>query len=69
MDFTSYTTRSRFAKEINAGYSAHLAGAPLDACPFDRQLHPEKREAWQHGWDLADDDHYRERAHAAVDAR
>ncbi len=69
MDFTKYSTRSKFAKEINTDYSAHLAGIPLDACPFDRALHPEKREAWQYGWDLADEDHYRERAQAGKDTR
>ncbi|EQM87226.1 hypothetical protein L681_20925 [Stenotrophomonas maltophilia MF89] len=60
MDFTNYNTRSRYAKEINAGYSAHLAGVSLDFCPFDRATNLEKRQAWQHGWDLADDDHYRQ---------
>lgn len=69
MDFTAFSTRSKYAAQINAGYSAHLAGKPLDACPFEKAVNQDKRQAWQHGWDLADDDHYRERAQAAQGAR
>lgn len=61
MNMTSYAARSRYAAEINAGYSARLNGQDLDFCPFDRSSDPEKRSAWQHGWDLADDDDYRQR--------
>lgn len=60
MEMTSYATRSRYAVEINAGYAARLDGQDLDLCPFDRRGEPEKRAAWQHGWDLADNDAYRQ---------
>ncbi|EML7989358.1 hypothetical protein D7Y24_20685 [Stenotrophomonas maltophilia] len=33
MDFTKYNTRSKFAKEINAGYSARLNGQRLSGNP------------------------------------
>ncbi|MBN5158819.1 MULTISPECIES: hypothetical protein [unclassified Stenotrophomonas] len=68
MDFTKYSTRSKFAKEINAGYSARLNGLRLSDNPHlvwiecetedgaNRRAGPlsEKAEAWQHGWWLAD---------------
>lgn len=67
MDFTNYTTRSKFAKEINAGYSARLHGLRLSDNPhlvwhdqpeggLAKQIghFTEKAEAWQHGWRLAD---------------
>ena len=60
MDLNSYAVRSKYAVEINSGYAARLNGDDLDFCPFDRAVDPEKRKAWQHGWDLADDDHYRQ---------
>ncbi|WP_256643697.1 hypothetical protein [Stenotrophomonas sp. 9(2022)] len=69
MDFANYNTRSRYAKEINAGYSARLNGQRLSDNPHlvwivcdtedgaNRRAGPlsEKAEAWQHGWRLADE--------------
>lgn len=69
MDFTNYNTRSRYAKEINAGYSARLNAQRLSDNPHlvwiqcdtedgaNRRAGPlsEKAEAWQHGWRLSDE--------------
>lgn len=67
MDFSNYSTRSKFTKEINAGYSARLNGLCLgdnphlvwhEQPPGSQMRHvghlTEKAEAWQHGWGLAD---------------
>ena len=67
MDFSSYSTRSKFAKEINAGYPARLNGLRLSDNPhlvwneqppgsqFKQVGHlNEKAEAWQYGWRRAD---------------
>lgn len=67
MDFTKYSTRSKFAKEINAGYSARLNGLRLSDNPhlvwhdqpeggLAKQIghFTEKAEAWQYGWRRAD---------------
>lgn len=72
MDFNAYSTRSRFAAEINVGYSARLDGIRLSDNPHlvwmdsqdelePRKLAPlsEKGHAWQHGWRLADRDEKR----------
>lgn len=68
-DFTAFSTRSMYAAEINAGYSARLNGAGLSTNPhmvwMDTQdeLEPRKVKplgdkglAWQHGWRAADRD-------------
>ncbi|UXB42236.1 hypothetical protein K7569_10795 [Stenotrophomonas maltophilia] len=69
MDFTNYSTRSKFAKEINAGYSARLSDGQWWDNPHlvwiecetedgaNRRAGPlsEKAEAWQYGWRLADE--------------
>lgn len=69
MDFTKYTTRSRFASEINGGYSARLNGRRLSDNPhllwFECETEAgvsrragalsEKAQAWQHGWRMADE--------------
>lgn len=69
MDFQAFSTRSKFAADINAGYSARLAGKGLSENPHlawtdsDDELEPkklqplnEKGHAWQHGWRGADRD-------------
>ena len=70
MDINAYSTRSRFAAEINAGYSARLNGKRLSDNPHlvwiecetedgaNRRAGAlsEKAQAWQHGWRLADKD-------------
>lgn len=70
MDFNAYSTRSRFAAEINAGYSARLNGKRLSDNPHlvwiecetedgaNRRAGAlsEKAQAWQHGCHLADRD-------------
>lgn len=68
-DFTAFKTRSEFAAQINAGYSARLNGAGLSTNPhlvwhdqpaggqFPKVAHTTpKSDAWQHGWRLADRD-------------
>ena len=50
MDFRDYKTASRYALQINAWYSARLAGKPRDA----GGLPADKWQAWLHGWDAAD---------------
>ncbi len=68
-DFTAFKTRSEFAAQINAGYSARLNGAGLSTnphmvwIPTQDELEPRKVQplddkalAWQHGWRLADKD-------------
>lgn len=61
-DFTTFGNRSKYAAEINAGYSARLAGTRLSDNPHmvwvDGQVLPmgEKALAWQHGWRQADRD-------------
>lgn len=72
MDFTAFSTRSEFAAQINAGYSARLDSAGLSTNPHmvwvdtqdelePRKVQPldEKALAWQHGWRLADRDEKR----------
>jgi len=67
MDFTAFSTRSKFAVQINAGYSARLDGKRLSDNPHlvwaasgdelePKKLQPlsEKGHAWQHGWHSAD---------------
>jgi hypothetical protein len=69
MDFTAFSTRSKYAAQINAGYSARLDGAGLSTNPHmvwvdthdelePRKVQPldDKALAWQHGWRLADKD-------------
>lgn len=70
MDFKAFSTRSTFAADINAGYSARLDGKRLSDNPSivwiavetedgaNRKAGPlnEKAQAWQHGWRRADDD-------------
>lgn len=69
MDFTAFGTRSKFAAQINAGYSARLNSARLSSNPHmvwvdsDDELEPrkvqplsDKAQAWQHGWRQADRD-------------
>lgn len=69
MDFKAFSTRSKFAAAINAGYSARLDGTRLSHNPhlvwhdqpaggqFQKVGHmTEKGEAWQHGWRQADRD-------------
>lgn len=73
MEFTAFSTRSKFAADINAGYSARLSGKRLSDNPHivwvavetedgaNRKAGPlnEKAEAWQHGWRQADRDEKR----------
>lgn len=72
MDFTAFSTRSKYAAEINAGYSARLNGEGLSTNPHmvwvdtqdelePRKVKPlgEKALAWQHGWRSADRDEKR----------
>lgn len=69
MDFRAFSTRSKFAADINAGYSARLDGRRLSENPHlvwsdssdelePKKLQPlsEKGHAWQHGWHRADKD-------------
>lgn len=71
-DFTAFSARSKFAADINAGYSARLNSAGLSSNPHmvwvdsDDELEPRKvqplsakAQAWQHGWRLADKDQRR----------
>ena len=50
MDFRDYKTASKYASQINAGYSARLFDQPRDSNP---EADEGKREAWWHGWDTA----------------
>lgn len=72
MDFTAFGTRSTYAAQINAGYSARLDGEGLSTNPHmvwvdtEDELEPRKVQplddkalAWQHGWRLADRDEKR----------
>lgn len=72
MDFNAFGTRSKYAAQINAGYSARLNSAGLSSNPHmvwvdtqdelePRKVQPlgEKALAWQHGWRLADKDQKR----------
>jgi hypothetical protein len=72
MDFTAFSTRSKYAAQINAGYSARLDSAGLSTNPHmvwvdtqdelePRKVKPlgEKALAWQHGWRSADRDEKR----------
>lgn len=69
MDFNAFGTRSKFAAQINAGYSARLNSTGLSSNPHlvwvdsDDELEPrkvqplsDKVQAWQHGWRQADRD-------------
>lgn len=70
MDLKAFSTRSKFAADINAGYSARLDGKRLSDNPSivwtavatedgaNRKAGPlnEKAQAWQYGWRRADDD-------------
>lgn len=51
MDFRDYKTASKYAAQINAGYSARLYGLPRIAVP--EGYPPDKVEAFHHGWDKA----------------
>lgn len=51
LNFRDYKTASRYAAEINAGYSARLNDLPKVAAPEDSTG---KTQAWLHGWDMAD---------------
>lgn len=68
-DFSAFSNRSKYAADINAGYSARLNGDGLSTNPhlvwheqpagsqFKQVAHaPPKSDAWQHGWRLADKD-------------
>jgi len=72
MDFTAFSTRSKYAAQINAGYSARLNGDGLSTNPhlvwhdqptgsqFKQVAHTTpKSDAWQHGWRAADRDEKR----------
>lgn len=72
MDFTAFSTRSKYAAQINAGYSARLNGEGLSTNPhlvwhdqptgsqFKQVAHTTpKSDAWQHGWRAADRDEKR----------
>lgn len=72
MDFAAFSTRSKFAAQINAGYSARLNGEGLSTNPHmvwvdtqdelePRKVQPlsEKALTWQHGWRSADRDEKR----------
>jgi hypothetical protein len=72
IDVTTFSNRSKYAAEINAGYSARLNSAALGTNPHlvwvdsDDELEPRKLQplsdkghAWQHGWWLADKDQKR----------
>jgi len=69
MDFTDFSTRSKHAAQINAGYSARLNSKRLSDNPHmvwvdtqdelePRKVQPldDKALAWQHGWRLGDKD-------------
>jgi len=70
MDITAFSTRSKYAAQINAGYSARLKGQGLSTNPHihwievtsmdgsNRKAGPmsDTALAWQHGWRLADRD-------------
>ncbi|WP_421680563.1 hypothetical protein [Stenotrophomonas bentonitica] len=68
-DFSAFSNRSKYAAEINAGYSTRLNGDGLSTNPhmvwhdqpagsqFKQVAHTTpKSDAWQHGWRLADKD-------------
>lgn len=59
MDLTAYDIRSKYAREINAGYSMRLDRESATANPH--ALGSEKAQAWQHGWQLADWDEWKRR--------
>ncbi len=50
MDFNDYKTASRYAAQINVGYSARLFGIDRDSNP---EADEGKRRAWWHGLDKA----------------
>ena len=50
LDFRDYKTASRYAAQINAGYSARLNDKPGDA----GTLPDEEAKAGMHGWKMAD---------------
>ncbi len=51
LNFRDYKTASRYAAQINAGYSARLNGKPGDA----GSLPDDEAKAWMHGWNMADE--------------
>lgn len=51
MDFSDYKTASKYAAQINAGYSERLFDQPRDKNP---ETDEGNRQAWWHGWDKAD---------------
>lgn len=52
MDFRDYKTASKYASQINAGYSSRLAGLPRVV--FPEGYPQDKVDAFHHGWDKAD---------------
>ncbi len=53
MDFSNYRDAARYAADINAGYSANLAGLKR-ALPSSYWRKPEEqKEAWHFGFDMA----------------
>ncbi len=51
LNFSDYKTASRYATQINAGYSARLFDQPREKNP---ETDEGKQQAWWHGWDMAD---------------
>ena len=51
MNFNDYKTASKYAAQINAGYSARLNGLPREPAPEGAAG---EAQAWLHGWDAAD---------------
>lgn len=51
LNFRDYKTASRYAAQINAGYSARLNDKPGDA----GTLPDDEAKAWMHGWKMADE--------------
>lgn len=54
MNFRDYKTASKYAEQINAGYSARLSNAFIQSSP-EYDASPEGM-AFNHGWYLADAD-------------
>lgn len=52
MDFRYYKTASKYASQINAGYSARLFDQSRDKNP---ETDEGKQQAWWHGWEMANE--------------
>lgn len=50
-DFRDYKTASKYASQINAGYSARLFDRERDSNPEPDEG---RQQAWWYGWDAAD---------------